>query len=87
MVPHITQISTPDVATGYYIVLGAYSSQKNANKFIKEQKSLTGLVTIPSNGLFRVALPVGDIAATAYEQLKKQRQQENPAAWLVYNQK
>lgn len=85
--PHITQINANDVGAGYYVILGAYSSQANANKFIKEQKYLTGLVTIPSNGLLRVALPVGENADAAYQQLEKQRQQDHPAAWLILNQK
>lgn len=83
--PHITEISTSDVAAGYYIVLGAYSSKRNANNFIKEHNHLAGLVTIPSNGLLRVAMPAGTTAGGAYQLLEKQRQQENPAAWLVYN--
>ncbi len=85
--PHITEINNGSIEVGYYIVLGAYSSQKNANKFIKEQKGASGLVVIPSGKLFRVAVPAGSVAADAYQQLEKQRQQENPAAWLVYNQK
>jgi len=85
--PHITQINTNDVGAGYYVILGAYSSKANANKFIKEQKQLSGLVTIPANGLFRVALPVGENANGAYQQLEKQRQQDHPAAWLILNQK
>lgn len=83
--PHITEISTSDVDAGYYIVLGAYSSKRNANNFIKERNNLSGLVTIPSKGLFRVALPAGNVATAAYQLLEKQRQQENPAAWLIYN--
>lgn len=82
---HITEISTSDVEDGYYIILGAYSSKRNANNFIKDHKHLSGLVIIPSNGLLRVALPAGSVAKDAYQLLEKQRQQENPAAWLVYN--
>lgn len=82
---HITEISTNDVEDGYYIILGAYSSKRNANNFIKEHNNLSGLVIIPSNGLLRVALPAGSVATEAYQLLEKQRQQENAAAWLVYN--
>ncbi len=84
-IPHFTEISSSDFNAGYYIVLGAYSSKRNANNFIKEHSNLSGLVIMPSNGLLRVALPAGNVAAAAYQLLEKQRQQENPAAWLVFN--
>jgi hypothetical protein len=87
VVPHITEIQTADIDAGYYIVLGAYSSKRNANNFIKEHQTLSGLITIPSNNLFRVALPAGNVATAAYQLLEKQRQQENPAAWLIFNNK
>lgn len=87
VVPHITEIQTNDIDAGYYIVLGAYSSKRNANNYIKEHQSLSGLITIPANGLYRVALPAGNIASTAYQLLETKRQQENPAAWLIFNNK
>ncbi len=87
VVPHITEMQTNDIDAGYYIVLGAYSSKRNANNYIKEHKSLLGLITIPANGLYRVALPAGNVATTAYQLLETKRQQENPAAWLIFNNK
>jgi hypothetical protein len=87
VMPHITEIQTNDIDAGYYIVLGAYSSKRNANNYIKEHKALSGLITIPANGLYRVALPAGNVATTAYQLLETKRQQENPAAWLIFNNK
>ncbi|CAN5140267.1 SPOR domain-containing protein [soil metagenome] len=85
--PHVTQTTTADIEAGYYMVLGAYSSKANAEKFISEQKNLSGLIIIPSNGLLRVAKPVGKDADAAYRLLEKQRQQDHPAAWLILNSK
>ncbi len=85
--PHITNTNNADIEAGYYMVLGAYSSKANANKFIKEQQNLTGLIIIPSNGLLRVALPVGANTESAYQQLATQKQQGHPAAWLILNRK
>lgn len=82
--PHVTEITVADFDSGFYVVLGSYASKRNAEKYLKQQQT-KGLIIIANNNLYRVALPVGNTAENAYQQLEKQRQQENPAAWLVYN--
>lgn len=80
-------ISENNIAEGYYIVLGSYSTKSNAVR-LEQQLFNDGEDTyiVPSeNGFYRVCKYVGTEYTKANEQLLAERTTTNKGLWLVKN--
>lgn len=88
-----TEIAAPQAETAaasfieskFYVIGGAFSSVKNANKFAEqlEKKGYKAEVLDTENGLTRVAYIVEADSLSAETQLQKIKQEENQAAWIL----
>lgn len=70
----------------YQIVVGAFSSETNASKYVQklQQKNYdASIVGTSRNGLFRVSINGLDDKMEATEMLARIRSEENPSAWLL----
>ena len=70
----------------YQIVVGAFSREANAEKYVNELRGRNydaGIIGKSSNGLTRVSISGFDARKDALSMLGQVRADENPAAWLL----
>ncbi|MCB0540413.1 MAG: SPOR domain-containing protein [Bacteroidetes bacterium] len=82
-------ISEQNIAEGYYVVLGSYSTQSNAtrleDKLFNEGEDT--YVVPADNGFYRVCKYVGAEYTKANETLTAERNESNKDLWLIKNLK
>lgn len=87
--------ATPEVIPGatpvktlkkYQIVVGAFSNERNADKYVQELQNKSydaSVIGTSSNGLIRVSICGFDGQSDALSMLEIVRREENPSAWLL----
>jgi len=81
--PEAVEIS---VIKKYQIIVGAFSREANAAKYVNELRSRNynaGIIGKSSNGLTRVSISGFDAKKDALSMLRQVRTDENPSAWLL----
>ncbi|MCK5765171.1 MAG: SPOR domain-containing protein, partial [Bacteroidales bacterium] len=70
----------------YQIVVGAFSKESNAERYVNELRGRNydaGIIGKSSNGLTRVSISGFDAKKDALSMLRQVRSDENPSAWLL----
>lgn len=81
-----TPIAKPHTLTKYQIVVGAFSQESNAEKYVNELRARNYdacIVGQSRNGLSRVSINGSDNKSEAIGMMNDIRTAENPSAWLL----
>ncbi|NQT76647.1 MAG: SPOR domain-containing protein [Bacteroidetes bacterium] len=82
-IPEATPVKT---LKKYQIVVGAFSIESNAKKYVSALRSReydATIIGLSSTGLFRVSISGMDARNDALSMLAQVRREENPSAWLL----
>lgn len=83
VIPEVTPVNA---LKKYQIVVGAFSKERNADKYVQELQNKSydaAIIGKSSNGLFRVSISGFDGRSDALSMLDKVRREENSSAWLL----
>lgn len=78
-------LSDQNIDEGFYLVLGSFQNERNANKLISRHSKIPLQVVQADNGYHRVVLFATTKASTAEKSLEHYRASVQKNAWLFYN--
>lgn len=83
----VLTISENNIAQGYYIVLGSYSTKSNAVRLEQQlfNQGEDSYIVPTENGFYRVCKYAGTVYTNANQQLQTERTTSNKDLWLIRN--